>query len=138
MVSTEALDPIGARLRIGSWRGVCVAFMDRGRNEASSQKVEQKHEHEAADKFEHKPSHICLRIKQGVEHEHPKTSGENRDAHGDEHGSRETREIPGKLVVHRPPSPPRGVDFYGQALGQGQFAFLRAAPVAKPVELKQV
>jgi hypothetical protein len=38
-----------------------------------------------------------------------------RDAHGDEHGSRETWEIPGKLVVHRPASPPRGVDFYGQA-----------------------
>jgi hypothetical protein len=42
------------------------------------------------------------------------------------------------LVVHRPASPPRGVDFYGQALGQGQLAFLQAAPVAKPVELKEV
>jgi len=124
------LAPIAIRLRIVSGSRVCLPFVNRSGNEASRKKMEQKHDHETAGKSEHEPSHVCVWIKQGVEHEYPKGSREHRDSDRDEHCSRETREIPRKLVVHGPTSPPGRVDFYGQPLCKGQLRFLRATPVA--------
>src|SRR5208337_316119 len=114
-----ALAPIAIRLRIASGGGVCLPFVNRSGNEASRKKMEQKHNHKTTGNSEHEPSHVCVWIEQGVEHEHPKGSCEDRDSDRDEHGSRETREIPRKLVMHGPASPPCRVDFYGQPLCKG-------------------
>jgi len=64
-----ALAPIAMRLQIGSGGGVCLPFVNRSGNEATHKKMEQKHDHETAGKSEHKPSHVHVWIKQGVEHE---------------------------------------------------------------------
>jgi hypothetical protein len=67
----EHLAAIAIRLCIADGAGVGPPFVNRSGNEASRNQMKQKHEHEAAGKSEHEPSHVCVWIEQGVEHEYP-------------------------------------------------------------------
>lgn len=117
---------------------MCRPLANRSGDQASRKKVGQEQEHQGPSQGEQEPSHVCLWIKQRVEHKHPKRSGQDRDADGDEHGSGKAGKIPRELVVDGSSSPPGGVDFDGQPLGKRQLRFLRAPPVAQAIELRQM